>query len=207
MTDTAAKAPNRTSPGGSTASPPASSPATSPAGTTGQTGQTGEAGGAGKATGSAPTATTPGPTRGNGLEPGRTRLVTDMGKTHISDGVVAKVSGFAAREIPGVYSMGTGMARRMGQLRSLVPGGADGGRQGVAVEVGEREAAVDLDLVTYYGQSIADVSEAVRRNVIDRVQAMTGLRVVEVNINVDDVYVEGQSDQDGGDTQPQPRVQ
>lgn len=126
---------------------------------------------------------------GTGREP-HAQLVTDSGRTRIADGVVAKIAGFATREIPGVHSMGAGLARRMGQLRGLVPGAADPARQGVSVEVGERETAVDLDIVTWYGQSIVDVTEAVRRNVIDRVEAMTGLRVVEVNINVDDVFVD-----------------
>lgn len=201
MTDTAAKAPNRdmAAPAGK-AAPPSDKPGASPAPpadapTMPQASQPGAA--------KAPRA--PGMTRGNG-QPGGTRLITDMGKTHISDGVVAKVAGFAAKEIPGVHSMGAGMARRVGQLRSLVPGG-DAPRQGVSVEVGEREAAVDLDLVTYYGQSIADVSDAVRRNVIDRIQEMTGLQVVEVNVNVDDVFVEGEQGSGGdADTQPQPRV-
>lgn len=206
MTDTAAKAPNR-NPAGQPNQAGQGGTATQP----GHSGQSGKPAAGSTGTPGAPGATrtgTPEMTRGNGQEGGRTRLVTDMGKTHISDGVVAKVAGFAAREIPGVHSMGAGMARRMGQLRSLVPGGADVSRQGVSVEVGEREAAVDLDLVTYYGQSIADVSDAVRRNVIDRVQAMTGLRVVEVNINVDDVFVESeQEDGQDADEPAQPRVQ
>jgi uncharacterized alkaline shock family protein YloU len=119
-------------------------------------------------------------------------LVTDHGKTNIADSVVAKIAGLAARDIPGVHSMGTGMARRMGQLRSLIPGSTEtsSASQGVAVEVGEKEAAVDLDLVTWYGQSIVDVTSAVRDHVIDQVEAMTGLKVVEVNISVDDIFVE-----------------
>ncbi|MEV0843179.1 Asp23/Gls24 family envelope stress response protein [Actinocatenispora sera] len=123
-------------------------------------------------------------------------LTTEHGQTRIADAVVGKIAGLAAREIPGVYSMGTGFARRMGQLRSLVPGSTetDAAAQGVSVEVGERETAVDLDVVTWYGQSIVEVTEAVRSNVIERVEGMTGLRVVEVNINVDDIYVEGQDD-------------
>jgi uncharacterized alkaline shock family protein YloU len=145
--------------------------------------------------------TTPRPVRSGGGEPARAQLTTETGKTRIAEGVVAKIAGFAAREIPGVHSMGAGLARRMGQLRNLVPGGGDTVRQGVSVEVGEREAAIDLDVVTWYGQSIVDVSDAIRRNVVERVQGMTGLTVVEVNINVDDVYVEG--DQDGGDDRPQ----
>ncbi|GAB3977877.1 Asp23/Gls24 family envelope stress response protein [Plantactinospora veratri] len=147
-------------------------------------------------------AAAPGPTATpDGGGPPRAELSTEAGKTRIAEGVVAKIAGFAAREIPGVHSMGAGLARRVGQLRGLVPGGSETIRQGVSVEVGEREAAVDLDIVTFYGQSIVDVSEAVRRNVVDRVQAMTGLRVVEVNINVDDVFVEGDQDGDGDDQQ------
>lgn len=125
---------------------------------------------------------------------GHMSLTTDSGRTHIADGVVAKIAGLAARDIPGVHSMGTGMTRRMGQLKSLVPGSSEStfAGQGVAVEVGEKEAAVDLDVVTYYGQSIVDVTAAVREHVIEEVQGMTGLKVVEVNISVDDIYVEGQ---------------
>jgi uncharacterized alkaline shock family protein YloU len=138
-----------------------------------------------------------------GGQPPRAQLVTEGGKTRIAEGVVAKISGFATREIPGVHSMGSGIARRVGQLRNLIPGGSDASSQGVSVEVGEREAAIDLDIVTWYGQSIVDVSEAVRRNVIDRVQGMTGLKVIEVNINVDDVFVDGDQSSNGrasGDT-------
>lgn len=129
-------------------------------------------------------------------EPARAQLVTDNGKTRIAAGVVAQIAGFAAREIPGVQAMGGGMTRRMGQLREMVGAAGGDSRQGVSVEVGEHEAAVDLDIVTWYGQSIVDVSDAVRRNVIDRVQAMTGLQVTEVNINIDDVYVDGDGRRD-----------
>lgn len=123
-------------------------------------------------------------------------LVTENGKTRIADSVVAKIAGLAARDIPGVYSMGAGMARRVGQLRSLMPGSSDpsaGAAQGVAVEVGEKEAAIDLDVVTWYGQSIVEVTEAVREHVIDQVENMTGLKVVEVNISVDDIHVESEA--------------
>jgi uncharacterized alkaline shock family protein YloU len=116
-------------------------------------------------------------------------LTTETGSTRIGSGVVAKIAGLSARDIPGVFSMGSGMARRVGQLRSLIPGSTETASQGVSVEVGEREAAVDLNLVTWYGQSIVEISEAVRRNVIGQVEGMTGLHVVEVNIQVDDIHV------------------
>jgi uncharacterized alkaline shock family protein YloU len=72
---------------------------------------------------------------------------------------------------------------------------------GVAVEVGEKQAAVDLVLVTYYGHSIVDIADAVRRNVIERIQSMAGLEVTEVNITVTDLYVEGEEEP------AEPRVQ
>lgn len=152
-------------------------------------GRTGGAGGSESQTG--PLARRSSPTPGGA----RASLTSDAGTTHIADTVVAKIAGLATREIPGVHSMGRGLARRMGQLRAMVPGQPEeqtSAAQGVSVEVGEKEAAVDLDVVTYYGESIADVADSVRRNVIERVEGMTGLRVVEVNINVDDIFVEGE---------------
>ena len=121
-------------------------------------------------------------------------LRAETGSTRIADTVVAKIAGLAARDIPGVFSMGSGMARRMGQLKSMIPGSSEAAGQGVSVEVGEREAAVDLNIVTWYGQSIVEISDAVRRNVVGQVEGMTGLRVVEVNIQVDDIHVETPQD-------------
>ena len=132
------------------------------------------------------------------------KLTTEHGTTVIADGVVAKIAGLAAREIPGVYDMGKGMGRTFGALRSRVPGATSqpAATQGVSVEVGERQAAIDLDVVTHYGQSIVEVTEAVRRNVIDRVEGMTGLEVTEVNVAVDDLYIEGEPEEP-----KEPRVQ
>ncbi len=130
-------------------------------------------------------------------------LVTDKGRTTIADSVVAKIAGIATREIPGVHDMGSGASRAMGALRDRLPGGTQTNvTRGVSVEVGERQAAVDIDIVCEYGVRIVDVADAVRRNITDRVQDMTGLEITEVNIAVDDVYT-GEDKQE-----PQPeRVQ
>jgi uncharacterized alkaline shock family protein YloU len=122
---------------------------------------------------------------------------SELGSTRIGDGVVTKIANLAARDIPGVFSMGSGISRRVGQLRSMIPGGSEAASQGVSVEVGEKEAAVDLNIVTWYGQSIVEISEAVRRNVIGQIEGMTGLRVVEVNVQVDDIHVESDEDSTG----------
>lgn len=146
-----------------------------------------------------------------------TSLVTDKGTTSIDDVVVAKIAGLAAREVSGVHAMGGGAARALGNVRGMV-GGERSVAQGVSVEVGERQAAVDMDLVAEYGTAIPDLAAAVRRNVIAAVERMCGLEVTEVNIRVDDVHLPGQDrdrdrDRDRGDgrreviEQPEPRVQ
>lgn len=130
-------------------------------------------------------------------------LVTGQGRTSIADSVVEKIAGVAAREVSGVHEMGRGAARAFGTIKEKLPVGGAGPSvtQGVKVEVGERQAAIDIDLVVDYGVSIPDVSQSVRDNVIQRIERMTGLQVTEVNISVDDVYL-------GDDSPPEPpRVQ
>lgn len=122
-------------------------------------------------------------------------LQTEHGTTTIASSVVAKIAGLATQEIPGVQAMGKGVARTLGALRQKIPGGATAANtQGVSVEVGERQAAIDIDIVAYYGQSIVETANAVRENVIDRIESMTGLEVVEVNVAIDDLYIDGDDD-------------
>jgi uncharacterized alkaline shock family protein YloU len=123
-------------------------------------------------------------------------LATEQGKTAIADSVVQKIAGMATQEIAGVYKLGTGTARMVGSLRERIPGSSGPSMsQGVAVEVGERQAAIDLDIVAEYGVSIADLANAVRRNVINSVQRMTSLEVTEVNISVNDIHTPGDDDE------------
>ena len=133
--------------------------------------------------------------------PGGAQLVTEQGRTSIADSVVEKIAGVAARQVAGVHALGRGTSRAIGGLRDRLPvGGSTSPSQGVSVEVGERQAAVDLDVVVEYGVSIVDLSQAIRKSVIQQVEGMTGLQVTEVNIAVDDVYL-GESSDD------EPRVQ
>ena len=113
-------------------------------------------------------------------------LRTERGSTRIGDSVVAKVAGIAAQEVEGVQ-MGGGTARAVGGFLDSVGGG--GPTRGVSVEVGEEEAAADLSMAVEYGKAIPQISEAVRSNVINRVENLTGLRVTKVNITVNDVLL------------------
>ncbi|MFD9892537.1 Asp23/Gls24 family envelope stress response protein [Amycolatopsis sp. NPDC059027] len=123
-------------------------------------------------------------------------LVTKQGTTSIADVVVQKIAGLATREVSGVHDVGGGAARAFGAIRDRIPGASASVGQGVSVEVGEKQAAVDLQIVVEYGVSIADLARSVRRNVITAIEQMTGLEVVEVNINVNDVYIPGDDDEE-----------
>ncbi|MFI1796253.1 Asp23/Gls24 family envelope stress response protein [Streptomyces sp. NPDC020379] len=119
--------------------------------------------------------------------PGADAPAATRGRTTIADGVVEKIAGLAAREVPGVHTLGGGFARTLGAVRERVPGARSNVTRGVKVEVGERQTAVDLDIVVEYGVPITAVAGEVRENVIAAVERMTGLEVVEVNIAVVDV--------------------
>lgn len=127
-------------------------------------------------------------------------LVTEQGRTVIADTVVAKIAARSAREVAGIHDLVSGgVGGALTGLTQRVTGGETGG---VNVEVGQREAAVDLAMTVDYGVSIPQVADAVRHNIMNRVQSMTGLRVREVNIDVTDLYFPDQQ-QD----QQQSRVQ
>ena len=120
---------------------------------------------------------------------GRSELQTSKGNTTIAHSVVQKIAGVSAGEVSGVYALGGGAARTIGAIRERIPGSSQSAGQGVSVEVGERQAAIDLDLVAEYGVSIVELSRAVRRSVISAVEGMTGLEVTELNIAVNDVHL------------------
>ena len=117
-------------------------------------------------------------------------LESDHGQTSIADSVVTKVASISATEVAGVHELGGGAARAVGAVTQKV-GLSDGRSQGVSVEVGEKEAAVDLTIVVDYGESIPQVADDVRQQIIKRVEGITGLKVVEVNISVNDLYFPG----------------
>jgi uncharacterized alkaline shock family protein YloU len=130
--------------------------------------------------------------------PGQKGAPETRGSTTIADPVVAKIAGMAAREVPEVHHLGGGVTRAIGAVRQRVPGSTGSGvTRGVKVEVGERQAAVDLNVVVEYGAAITDTAADIRSNVINAVERMTGLEVVEVNIAVNDVHLPDEPDDEG----------
>jgi uncharacterized alkaline shock family protein YloU len=135
-------------------------------------------------------------TTDNGRQQQESPLKTERGTTTIQDGVVSKVAGIAAQEVEGVRMGSGGTSQAVGSIMSAVPGVRSGSEsRGVSVEVGEVEAAVDLSMSVEYGRAIHQTAEAVRTNVIRRVENLLGLRVTEVNITVNNLFFPQQEQQ------------
>ncbi|MBC7725605.1 MAG: Asp23/Gls24 family envelope stress response protein [Burkholderiaceae bacterium] len=111
------------------------------------------------------------------------------GKTVITDGVIAKITGLAVRDVPGVHALGGGAARAIGAIRSAV-GSADLS-QGVSVEVGETQVAVDITVVADYPVSVQKVADDVRAAAYAVIQELVGMEVTEVNVTISDVHIPG----------------
>jgi len=101
----------------------------------------------------------------------------EYGKVTFADEVIATIAGLAAAEVPGVASMSSGIVEKIGKKSPT---------RGVKVEVGEKEAAIDLYVIVEYGVRIPEVAWNIQENVKKAVETMTGLNVVEVNI-----YIQG----------------
>ncbi len=115
----------------------------------------------------------------------------EYGQVKISDEVVATIAGLAASEVEGIWDMSGGLA---GNLSDLL--GRKNLAKGVKVEVGEEEAVIDLNVIVEYGIKIPDVAWKVQENVKSAIETMTGLRVVEVNIHVQGVYIPKQEEKE-----------
>lgn len=110
--------------------------------------------------------------------------LSDGGSITYANEVIAIISGIAANEIDGIAGMVTsgGFGDIIGKNRNIT--------RGVKVEVGTEEVSVDLYTIIEYGQPIQRVATEVQENVRKSIEAMTGLKVVRVDVHVQGVSFE-----------------
>lgn len=109
-----------------------------------------------------------------------------IGKTNISEEVIATIAGIAAMECFGLVGMSS---------RKLKDGIAELLRKenlsrGVEVVIEDDQVTIDLYIVVAYGTKISEVAQNVQEKVKYTVENMTGLNVVSVNVNVQGVRVD-----------------
>lgn len=108
----------------------------------------------------------------------------EYGDVKIANEVVAIIAGLAATEVEGVAGMSGGIT---GGISDML--GMKNLSRGVKVEVGEKECAIDIFVIVEYGSKISEVAFGVQENVKEAVETMTGLKVIEVNVNVQGVNI------------------
>jgi uncharacterized alkaline shock family protein YloU len=109
------------------------------------------------------------------------------GRITIADEVVEKVAGLAAMEVAGVADLGGDFERAVESVRDRIGLGNKRGDQGVKADVKGQEVAISVTVMVEFGYVVLDVARQVQLNVARKTQRMLGLRVVEVNVTVDDV--------------------
>jgi uncharacterized alkaline shock family protein YloU len=133
------------------------------------------------------------------LQPGAApKAGTSRGSTTIADGVVAKIAGIATQDIPGVYALGGGAARALGSIREAV--GQKDLTQGVSVEVGQTQVAVDVTLVVEYPHPLQKVADDVRDAIYAAIEDTVGMEVTEVNVAITDIHVPSDDDAEKAST-------
>jgi uncharacterized alkaline shock family protein YloU len=108
---------------------------------------------------------------------------TDMGSIQIAPEVIEIIAGLATVEVNGVAGMSGGFAGGIAELL-----GRKNLSKGVKVEVGQKEAAIDVNIIIEYGNRIPEVASSIQQNVKNAIESMTGLNVVEVNVHIHDVH-------------------
>ncbi|MGT2462987.1 Asp23/Gls24 family envelope stress response protein [Sinomonas atrocyanea] len=111
------------------------------------------------------------------------------GRTVVHENAVAKVAAAAARSVPGIHSLGSAPSRALGAIREAVGPALSDHAAGVRAEVGQAQAAVDVTLVAEYGVPLQQLADQVRAAVYHAVEGLTGLQVIEVNVEIADVFI------------------
>ena len=117
---------------------------------------------------------------------------SSTGSTVIVDSVIAKVTGIAAREVPGVFALGGGAARALGAIRDAMNN--TDLTQGISVEVGETQVAVEITIVVEYPLPLQVVANDVRAAIYRAITDLVGMEVTEVKVTITDVHIPSQDD-------------
>lgn len=124
------------------------------------------------------------------------KTLQGSGRTTIEDAVVAKIAGIAAREVSGVFALGGGAARVVGAIRDAL--NTTDLTQGISVEVGEKQVAVDVTIVAEYPAALQKVADDVRAAIFRAMEDLVGMEVTEVNVTINDVHIPSEDDESDG---------
>jgi uncharacterized alkaline shock family protein YloU len=119
----------------------------------------------------------------NSEKPENLEPIETINTVKISNDAVATYAGIAISEVPGVY----GMSGTLAGITEAISG-KKSYTKGVKVDINEKTAKIDVSIIVEYGARIPDVAFEIQTKVKKSVETMTGLKVSEVNVNVQGVH-------------------
>lgn len=117
--------------------------------------------------------------------------MSELGNIRIADEVVKNIAARACLEVEGVYKIAGGVADEVGKIL-----GKKKSTHGVKVEVGEKECSIEIFIVVKFGYKIPEVAVEVQKAILENVSTYSGLKVVEVNVYVQNVRIEEETTSD-----------
>ncbi len=102
----------------------------------------------------------------------------DYGELNISDEVITIIASVAASEIKGISGMATGISGITEKFGMKNPS------KGIKVVVEDNLINLEMNIIVDFGVNLLEIGEKVQANVKKSVETMTGLKVKEVNVNI-----------------------
>ena len=114
------------------------------------------------------------------------------GELTYEDKVIQKIIGLSLEKVDGLLAVDGGFFSNL--TDKII--NTDHVGNGVNVEVGKEQVAVDLNVVVEYQKNVPDLYKHTKEVVVSQVSKITDLEVVEVNVNVVDIKTKEQHEAD-----------
>jgi len=113
------------------------------------------------------------------------------GQVHISTDVLSIITSIAAREIEGVQDASSGFVDEISNLFNK-----KNYSKGIKIELKENNVYIDISINIEYGYNIHKVAEAVQQKVTEKIETMTNLNIISINVNVANVYLKEEEEKE-----------
>ncbi|GAF13278.1 alkaline shock protein 23 [Bacillus sp. JCM 19046] len=110
--------------------------------------------------------------------------------------VIKKITAIATIEADGILGMSGSF---FSGIRETL-GGDEDITKGIRADVGEKQVAIDLEVYIEYGKNIPEIYKSIKSSVAENIKTMTGLELVEFNMNVADVFTRQEFDENNSKT-------
>lgn len=117
------------------------------------------------------------------MEKGNNKNQVIKGDLTFDDKVIQKIVGYSIEKIDGLLGIDAGFIANV--KNKLV--NSSNPTEGVEVEVGKEQVAVDLDIITEFGKDARTIYQKIQELVKTKIMEMTGLELIELNVKVVDI--------------------